>query len=113
MAIGFLIAIDLAASDRCSCHRIENQSKDPIEFIKKLENSDMEFISNVETNEVRGVLSARFFYCDRDKGFLIVKLHDEELIYKNVPLDTWFEFKYAESSDLFYRENIKYNFITT
>ena len=113
MAVGVLISINLAASDRCSLHRIERKIKTQDELIKYLEKSDLKFTSLVETNAVRGVLSASYFSCGQDHGYLVVRLHDGELIYKDVPLKTWFEFKFADSSDTFYKEEIKYNFITT
>ena len=113
MAVGFLIAIDLAASDRCSCHTKLDKTQSQRELMQFLENSELEFSSTINTNAVRGVLSASYFYCDQEHGYLVIKFHDDVLIYKDVPLKTWFEFKFADSSNLFYKENIKYNFITT
>ena len=112
IAVGFLISLDIAASDRHICHRIESDITNQHELIQYLEKADFKFTSQVETNAVRGVLSASYFSCDHDQGYLVVKLHDDELVYKGVPLKTWFEFKFADSSELFYKEEIKYNFIT-
>lgn len=60
---------------------------------------------------VRGVQSASYYYCNDDHGFLLVKLHDKELLYKDVPLNVWFEFKFANSLQTFYKDQIKYDFI--
>ena len=114
IAIGFLISLDIVASDQRSCHRIESDIKNQPELIQYLENADFKFTAQVETDAVRGVLSAKYYSCDHDQGYLVVKFHDDELlVYKGVPLKTWFEFKFANSSDLYYKEEIKYNFVTT
>lgn len=113
IAVGFLISIDLAASNQCSCQEVKKKTSNQTEFIHFLEKSELNFTATIETKAVRGVQSARYYYCDNDHGFLVVKLHDTELIYKEVPLQTWFEFKFADSSNSYYKEEIKYKYITT
>ncbi len=82
------------------------------DLIHTLESSELEFVQTIETNAARGVLKASYYYCDKDHGFLLVKFHDRELLYKDVPLKTWFEFKFAESTDSYFIEEIKYAFIS-
>lgn len=113
IAFGFLISINLAASDQCSCKEVKKKTSNQNEFIQFLEKSVLNFSEKIETEAVRGVQSAKYYYCDNDHGFLVIKFHDAELIYKEVPLQTWFEFKFAESSESYYKEEIKYKYITS
>ena len=112
IAFGFLISINLSAKDNCSCKESQKHISNQDQIINSLEKSDLEFKSTVETSFVRGVVGARYYYCDDDHGFLLIKLHDNEMLYKDVPLKTWFEFKFSESSNSFYKDKIKYNYIT-
>ena len=111
IAVGFLISINLAASNQCSCQQFEKKTDSQTELIHLLEKSELEFAAKIQTESVRGVLSATYYYCENEHGYLLVKLHDKELLYKNVPLQTWFEFKFSETSNSFYKDEIKYNYI--
>jgi len=112
IVIGFLFSSDITAGDKCSCMKFHKNAVSQTEIISTLENSDLDFTPAFETESVRGVLSARYYYCDEDHGFLLVKLHDKEVFYKDVPLQTWFEFKFSKSSESYFKNEIKYNFIT-
>ena len=108
---GLYISINSQAGNNCSCKELQNNTPSQKEIVDTLENSDIDFKPTIKTTYVRGVLSARYYYCDEDHGFLLVNLHDEELLYKDVPLQTWFEFKFADSLNFYYKDEIKYNFI--
>jgi len=112
LALCFLLSINLNAMANCSCKEFQKQISNQDQLLTSLEKSDLEYKSTIETSLVRGVVGARYYYCDDDHGFLLIKLHDGELLYKDVPLKTWFEFKFADSTNMFFRDNIKYNYIT-
>lgn len=40
-----------------------------------------------------------------------IKLKNKEKLYKDVPLQTWFDFKFNVALDSFYISHIKYNYI--
>lgn len=112
ISLSFIISINLSASDNCNCNEFQKQVSNQDQLLTSLENSDLEFKSTIETSQVRGVVGARYFYCDDAHGFLLIKLHNNELLYKDVPLKTWFEFKFADSTNIYYRDKIKYTFIS-
>ena len=112
IAFGLLISINLSAKDNCSCKEFQKHISNQDQIITSLEKTDLEFKSTVETSSVHGVVGARYYYCDDDHGFLLIKLHDNEVLYKDVPLKTWFELKFSESSNSYYKDEIKYNYIT-
>jgi len=112
IAIGFLVSFQVFAEDKCSCKEFQKSNSDLQEIIVSLERTDLEFEANITTKSVRGVLNAKYYYCANDQGFLLVKLDDKEMLYKNVPLQTWFEFKFASESTSFYKDRIKYNYIS-
>ena len=109
--MSFLFFTDANAEKKCSCDDFNNRSKSKTELVNTLEKSDLEFAPTFETLSARGVQSASYYYCDDNHGFLLVKLHDKELLYKDVPLKVWFEFKFAHSLQSYYRDQIKYDFI--
>jgi hypothetical protein len=42
---------------------------------------------------------------------LTVEFEDKKKLYKNVPLEVWFELKYHESKEYYYKSQIKYDFV--
>ena len=108
----FLFFTFAKAEEKCSCKDFHNRSESQTELVKSLEKSDLDFNETFETTSVRGITSASYYYCDNDHGFLLVRLHDEELVYKEVPLKVWFEFKFANSIRSYYTDEIKYDFVT-
>lgn len=106
-----LLITNVKAEKKCICNGIDKRFKSLTELVKTLEKSDFKFAPTFETLSVRGVQSASYYYCDDEHGFLLVKLHDKELLYKDVPLNVWFEFKFANSLQSFYKDQIKYDFI--
>lgn len=111
IALGFLVSFYVRAEDKCNCNAAERFVQDQQSLLEMLESSKLEFAAKLKTESVRGVLSASYYYCENDSGFLFVKLHDKELLYKDVPLQTWFEFKYSSTATAFYKAQIKYNYI--
>jgi len=108
---GVFISYNSHAADKCSCPKIENQIDDQAEVLNTLKSVELDYTSKLITDSVRGVISASYFYCEKDSGFLLVKLHDKELLYKDVPLQKWFEFKYSDTATAYYKDEIKYNYI--
>ena len=62
IAFGFLISINLAASNQCSCKEVKKKTSNQSEFIQLLEESGLNFTEKIETEAVRGVQSAKYFY---------------------------------------------------
>ena len=111
ITMSFLFLTKANAEKKCSCDDFNKRFESQSELVKILEKSDLEFAPTFETLSVRGVQSASYYYCDDDHGFLLVKLHDKELLYKEVPLSVWFEFIFANSLQSYYKDEIKYDFI--
>lgn len=99
------------AEEKCNCKEFHNRSKSQNELVESLEKSNLDFNETFETTSVRGITGASYYYCDNDYGFLLIRLNDEELLYKEVPLKVWFEFKFANSIKSYYTDEIKYDFI--
>jgi len=112
IALGLLTINISKAGKNCICKDFKTTASSKEKVVTSLEKSNLEFAQSFIINKVRGVQSASYYYCDDDHGFLLVKLHDKEVLYKDVPLITWFEFKFADSSESYFKEEIKYNFIT-
>ena len=107
-----MVVFNLArAKNECNCKSLKINSSSPALVIRSLNNSDLDFVQSFQTSNVRGIKSASYFYCNDDHGFLYVKLHDKDLLYKDVTLKTWFELKFADCSNTYYKKEIKYDFI--
>jgi hypothetical protein len=99
------------ASDSCHCEKAHNFAKEQSGLIEFLEATDLEFTETFVNVEVSKIVEATYYYCKNDHGFLYLKLHDKEKVFKDVPLDVWFEFKFNDALDSFYISHIKYNYI--
>ncbi len=112
LAIFSVLSTVLIVQQVCHCERIVQFSKHPERIIDYLEISDLDYRETVTNENVEEILEATYFYCKGDHGYLYIKLDDKEKLYKDVPLDVWFEFKFHETMDSFYRSEITYNFLT-
>ena len=107
-----LFAFNAKADDCCACSAEQQAVISQKALIKLLKKSDMEFTSSIENVAVRGMQNATYYQCEGKSGFLLVKLHDKEILYKDVPLKIWFELKFADSIQSYYKDQIKYNYIS-
>lgn len=80
------------------------------ELLQMLNKSDIKFEASLENDVVRGIQSASYYF-DGNSGLLYVKFHDKELVYKDVPLKVWMEWKFSDSITSYYKQNIKYDYI--
>lgn len=111
LVVGLVTFNLVYAKKECSCKSFKANSPSPAMVIRSLNNSDLDFVQSFDTNNIRGIKTVSYFYCNDDHGFLFVKLHDKELLYKDVPIKTWFELKFADSSSAYYKKQIKYDYI--
>ena len=112
IAICALSSIQTYANKNSACDNFKNASYSQTELIKNLENSDLEFTQTFEIPSARGIQKVSYYYCQGKGGFLLVKFHDKELLYKEVPLNVWFEFRFTDPTQSFYIKQIKYNYIS-
>ena len=99
------------AKDPYCFEKMEKVIKEQTRIIEFLEKTDLEFTETIVNIDISEIIEASYFYCNDDHGFLYVKLQDKEKLYKDVPLKTWFEFKFNDALDSYYKSQIKYNFI--
>ncbi len=107
-----LILIFSVAAKADKIHENTNNAKStaPAQIRQILDQSDIVFEASLENDEVRGIQSASYYF-DGNSGLLYVKFDDKELIYKDVPLNVWMEWKFSDAISTYYRENIKYDYI--
>lgn len=61
----------------------------------------------INTTKSSWILSAKYFSCDKEKGFLLIRTGKNEYLHQDVPIDIWLKFKKARSYGKFYNNNIK------
>ena len=93
------------------CEKALNHIADKAAAIEYLTHQEFAFTESFETMSVRGIQHATFFSCDKKTGYLLVETHEEAEVYKNVPMDTWQEFSFANSVESYYKYHIKYKYV--
>lgn len=111
LSLGLILTVNAFAHERCVCEQLNRDSSVNFEEISLANLIEWEFAESFTTESVRGVVGAEYYYCDEEHGILVVDRHEKSMVYKDVPLNIWFEFRYSESADDYYREHIKYQYI--
>lgn len=101
----------IIAKDPCQCDRAKKFSKEQNELIEFLEATDLDYTETFTNDEVSEIVEASYYYCSNDHGYLYLKLQDKEKVYKDVPLNVWFEFKFNEEIESYYTSQIKYQYV--
>lgn len=94
-------------SQKRSCENLPssfNSYKEAHEIIK---NTKFNHIDEVNTSKSSWIKGAKFYSCDNNFGFFILKTGKQDYIYQNLPRDIWDDFKNAESFGRFYNKKIK------
>lgn len=65
---------------------------------------------SVDTSKSSFINEASYYSCDKQYGFLIIKIRSTEYIFKDVPINIWEEFKNADSFGKFFNYNLKGNY---
>lgn len=106
------VSVALWSQEDCSCQKVDDINDDPEKIVAYLENSELNFSESLVGSTGNGIQQAAYFYCDDDQGYLFIKINNKERLYKDVPLGVWFEFKFDDTLERFYRSQIKYEYIS-
>ena len=101
----------LIAQGSCNCENVDHINENPEKVVAYLESSDLSFTESVDSKKVEGIQEASYYYCKDGHGFLLIKFDKKERLYKEVPLEVWFELKFNDTMDHYYKSQIKYVFI--
>jgi len=83
---------------------------DKIQY-QTLNSFDFNFRESFETLSVRGIQKANYYSCNGKVGYLLIYQHDRAQLFKDFPIDQWFEFKHASSPESYFSSQIKYNYV--
>lgn len=81
------------------------------EIVRVLDNTDFTLVESFNTLSVRGIQEIAYYSCDEEIGYLKVQTHKRLFVYKNVDINTWNEFRFANSIESYYEKKIKYDFV--
>ena len=109
----FFLTIALCTCKQSSCDSIPREFSSFEEAIKFIKNANFKFKEATNTSKSSWILSATYFSCNEDSGYVIVGMQKNEYLYQGIPKSLWEEFKNAKSLGQFYDENIrgKYAFV--
>ena len=71
---------------------------------------DFNFTDEGYTSKSSWIRSAKYYSCDGKMGYMVYTTDKKEYIHLDVPIETWEEFKNAESFGRYYNNNIKHKY---
>ena len=82
--------------------------------IQMIESANFRYHQQFSISRTYGVMKAKYYSCDGEKGFLIMKVDKKDLVYTKVPKSVWDELINAEDLNAYYKTRIinQYNVIS-
>ena len=74
-----------------TCDSLDLDNRDAAESMKIIRNTKFRFQQSFRLTRRQGFKGGEFYSCDNKKGYLVVKMDDQEMLYKNVELKIWEE----------------------
>jgi len=90
-----------------NCDSLDISSASLVEMIGSIENSKFRFQQQFKISRTYGIMNARFYSCDGEKGFLIMKVDKKDLIYLDVPKAIWDALITAADINVYYKAEIR------
>lgn len=92
------------------CSKIPTSFKSYNEAERIVSNTSFNYTDKVNTDKSSWIRAAKFYSCDKQTGFFIMKTDKEEYIHKDVPIEVWSDFKNAQSFGNYYNSFIKHRY---
>jgi len=95
------------------CDSLDISSVSLAKAIESIENAKFRFQKQFKISRSYGVMNARFYSCNGETGFLIMKVDKKDFIYIKVPKSVWNTLITSSDINAFYASEIKqtYNVI--
>ena len=97
-----------ASEDRCSL--FQENWKSEKEAVKYIENTTFLSSESLTPNENSWVTSVRFYTCNEESGYLIIKSINKTFVHQEVPMDIWNALKKTRTTGGYYNFYIKNNY---
>lgn len=111
VVMAFLVSSFTVVHKKWSCGTMPEQFSSESEAISVLSNTEFSYVDSFSTMSVRGIKQISYFSCDELEGYLTVEFHNRIMVYKNVPIEAWKEFKFSNSVEAYFEKAIKYNYL--
>jgi hypothetical protein len=105
------LSINIGCSRNCS--ELPQTFENYEEAILQVEAASFRIEETIRTPESTWISSATFSSCDGSRGYFLLRVKNKKYLYYNVPIETWEEFKKADSKGAYYNANIKGRFKNT
>ncbi len=92
------------------CSEITEDWKSEKEAITQIENTPFYFSDSVASDNKSWIKSAKYYSCDEEFGYLLVKSEKKTFMHQKVPIVTWNLLKGAKSMGGYYNFYIKNKF---
>jgi len=97
----------LVGPQSTNCDSLDLSSDSLGELIKRIENSTFRFQQQFKISRTYGIMNARYFSCDGERGFLIMKIDKKDLIYFEVPKSVWDTLITSSDINAYYASQIR------
>lgn len=71
------------------CDKLDLSSGPFKDVIARIENSSFRFTQRFKISRSYGIMNARYYSCDGETGFLILRIDKEDVLFLNVPKSVW------------------------
>ena len=102
-----LLSVSLYSCSAQDCKNIPTIFSSYQQAKTLIRKSKFVFVDKVNTDKSSWVRSAKFYSCDGKTGFFIIVTDKQEYTHESLPVETWNNFKLANSFGQFYNQNIK------
>ena len=88
-----------------TCDSLDFESVDSDEAIELIRETKFRFQQSFKLTRRQGFKGGEIYSCNNESGFLVVKLDDHEILYKNVELRFWNELISSSDPEGYYLKN--------
>lgn len=110
LIIPFLLVLFSTSCSGQNCKTLNDNFTNYENALKVIKSADFSFYDNCNTSKSSWIENAKYYSCDNEIGYLLLKTKSKTYIHKKVPIEKWSEFKKSESFGKYYNQNIKKRF---
>lgn len=92
----------LIAPQKTDCDSLPPIFSGPGQALDMIRGAKFRFTEDFQIRRNSGFRGANFYSCDNEKGFLIVKVDDQSIIFPDVPKQIWDEFIGSNNMEGYY-----------
>jgi hypothetical protein len=102
----FILFLSLSCKSQ-NCETLNENFSSYEVALKSIKATNFNVSEKLNTSKSIWIKGAEYYSCDEKQGYLLILTAKKTYIHSNVPIETWYDFKKAESFGRFYNSRIK------